>query len=269
MSIMYDIIDRIFFSFLICGQATSCWHVHLNEEHYMVKDLWMSASWVSHEEDILHKIQGLKGVPELVAAWTVKIGSSDDNMHLHHDFPFHIEDVQIHHRLVMWLVATPLSNFNSIHKLLSIFIDVLNVHMTLVMQYYILHHDLSNNNIMIYPCNVLTGKTMQHRKVAASSSEEWPCDGKCSQDDGRDSHMESHHNDAVDSITEETHEQKLIQWDQERHQQIQTSTLHNGLLIDFDYVTKLDQSQPWALTAGDHTISNPPLPQLLLLMIFG
>ncbi|KAI6011481.1 hypothetical protein EDC04DRAFT_2609880 [Pisolithus marmoratus] len=235
--------------------ATSCWHVCLNEEHYMVKDSWTSASWVSCEEDILHEIQGLKGVPELVAACTVKIGGSDDDMHLCHDFPFHIEDVRIHCRLVMWPVATPLSNFNSIHKLLSIFIDVLDVHMTLVMQYYILHHDLSDNNIMIYPCDVLTGKTMQHHKVAASSSEEWPCDGKCSQDDGRDSHMESHHNDAVDSITEETHEQKLIRWDQERCQQIWTGTLHNGLLINFDYATKLDQSQPQALTAGDHTIS--------------
>ncbi|KAI6041123.1 hypothetical protein EDC04DRAFT_2601880, partial [Pisolithus marmoratus] len=68
-------------------------------------------------------------------------------------------------------------------------------------------------------------------------------------------HTESQHNDAVDSITEKTHEQKLIQWDQERCKQIWTGTLHNGLLINFDYATKLDQSQPWALTAGDCTIS--------------
>ncbi|KAI5991979.1 hypothetical protein EDC04DRAFT_2613771 [Pisolithus marmoratus] len=53
------------------------------------------------------------------------------------------------------------------------------------------------------------------------------------------------------------HEQKLCQWDQERHQQIEASILHNGLVIDFDYATKLDQSLLWALTAGDHTGTIP------------
>ncbi|KAI6012332.1 hypothetical protein EDC04DRAFT_2609511 [Pisolithus marmoratus] len=53
------------------------------------------------------------------------------------------------------------------------------------------------------------------------------------------------------------HKQKLHWWDQERHQQIEAGILHNGLLIDFNYVTKLDQSQLWALTAGDHTGTIP------------
>ncbi|KAI6023463.1 hypothetical protein EDC04DRAFT_2606623 [Pisolithus marmoratus] len=81
-SITYNIIDLIFFSFLICGQATSCWHICLNNEHYMVKDLWTCASQVSCEEDILHEIQDLKGVLQLITAWTVEISSSDDEMHL-------------------------------------------------------------------------------------------------------------------------------------------------------------------------------------------
>ncbi|KAI6008563.1 hypothetical protein EDC04DRAFT_2610909 [Pisolithus marmoratus] len=246
-SITYNIIDLIFFSFLICGQATSCWHIHLNNEHYMVKDSWTCASWVSHEEDILCKIQNMKGVLQLVAAQTVEISGLDDKMHLCYD-------VQIHHRLVMWPVATPLSNFKSICELLSVFIDVLDMHMTLVMQYFILHHDISNNNLMIYPCNISKGKTKQHCKVEASSNEECLCDDKGFQDDNRGSHIESHHNDAAASGREEMHEQKLCWWDQERCQQIEASILHNGLLINFNYVTTLDQSQPWALTAGDHTV---------------
>ncbi|KAI6013416.1 hypothetical protein PISMIDRAFT_105439 [Pisolithus microcarpus 441] len=241
---MYNIVDQIFFSFLICGQATLCWHICLNNEHYVVKDSWTWVNQVSCEEDILRKIQDLKGVPQLVAAWTVEIGGSDDGTHLHCESIFPLDDVRIHCRLVMWPVATPLSNFNSIHELLSVFIDVLDTHMTLIMQYFILHHDISDNNLMIYPCDIPKGKTKQRRKVEALSSERCLRDDKGSQDDDRDSHAESCHSDAVDIGKEETHEQKLHRWDQERCQQIQAGILHNGLLIDFDYATKLDQYQP-------------------------
>ncbi|KAI6005577.1 hypothetical protein EDD15DRAFT_2191043 [Pisolithus albus] len=119
-STMYNIVDQIFFSFLICGQTTSCWHVRLNNEHYVVKDSWTCVNRVSHEEDILRKIQDLKGVLQLVAAWTVEIGGSDDRTHLCRKSIFPLDDVRIHCRLVMRLVATPLSNFNSIRELLSV-----------------------------------------------------------------------------------------------------------------------------------------------------
>ncbi|KAI6027635.1 hypothetical protein BKA83DRAFT_4490183 [Pisolithus microcarpus] len=157
----------------------------------------------------------------------------------------------------MQLVATPLSNFNSIRELLSVFIDILDTHMTLVMQYFILHCDISDNNLMIYPCDIPKGETKQRRKVEASSSERCLRDDKGSQDDDRDSHAESRRSDAVDIGKEETHEQKLRRWDQERRQQIQAGILCNGLLIDFDYATKLDQSQPQVLTAGDRTGTIP------------
>ncbi|KAI6009977.1 hypothetical protein BKA83DRAFT_4093586, partial [Pisolithus microcarpus] len=195
-STMYNIVDRIFFSFLICGRATSCWHVRLNNEHYVVKDSWTCVNRVSREEDILRKIQDLKGVPQLVAAWTVEIGGSDDGTHLRRESIFPSDDVRIHRRLVMRPVATPLSNFNSIRELLSVFIDVLDTHMTLVMQYFILHRDISDNNLMIYPCDIPKGETKQRRKVEASSSERCLRDDKGSQDDDRDSHAESRRSDA-------------------------------------------------------------------------
>ena len=50
---MFDIIDRIFFHFLIRGRGTSSWHVCLGKAHYVIKDPWMHISWLSHEEDIL------------------------------------------------------------------------------------------------------------------------------------------------------------------------------------------------------------------------
>jgi len=44
---MYDIIDQIFFNFLICGQGTSSWHVHLGKTHYVIKDSWTHAVMLS------------------------------------------------------------------------------------------------------------------------------------------------------------------------------------------------------------------------------
>ncbi|KAI6043355.1 hypothetical protein EDC04DRAFT_2600228 [Pisolithus marmoratus] len=73
--------------------------------------------------------------------------------------------------------------------------------------------------------------------------------------------------DTVDSRKEETHKLQLACWDQERCQQIETGFLHEGLLIDFDYATKLDQSQP--MIAGDHSISNHHSPALSPFIIFG
>ena len=64
----FDIIDWIFFHFSIRGWGTSSWHVCLGKAHYMIKDSWTHISRLSCEEDILCKIQSVKGVPWLVAA---------------------------------------------------------------------------------------------------------------------------------------------------------------------------------------------------------
>jgi len=74
----YNVIDQIFFNFLICGWGTSCWHVCHKNKDYVIKDAWTHKSCVNHERDILTKIRGLKGVPQLISAWTVEIGGADD-----------------------------------------------------------------------------------------------------------------------------------------------------------------------------------------------
>ena len=121
----FDIIDRIFFHFLIRGRGTSSWHVCLGKAHYVIKDSWTHISRLSREEDILRKIQSVKGVPRLVAAWTVRIGNSDDRTDTRRP-PSSSNEVRVHRRLVLQPVALPLSDFKSICELLSVFIDVLD-----------------------------------------------------------------------------------------------------------------------------------------------
>ena len=92
-STAYDVIDRIFYNFVIHGRGTACWHVCRNKENYVIKDSWTHESRLNREADILSKIRGLKGVPRLIVAWTVQIGGSDDRTDIHHrslSFPSNI-----------------------------------------------------------------------------------------------------------------------------------------------------------------------------------
>ena len=77
-SATYSIIRQIFFNYLICGWGMTCWHVRRNGEDFVIKDSWTHKSRVNRKADILSKICGLKGVLQLVTAWTVQIEGSDD-----------------------------------------------------------------------------------------------------------------------------------------------------------------------------------------------
>jgi len=124
--LMYTIICRLFFNFLICGWGTSGWHIWRDGEDYVIKDSWTHASRVSQEEDILNKIHGMKGVPQLIAAWTVEIAGWDDRTDTHQlSFPS-LSGIHVHWQLVMQPVGVPLSDFKTIRDLLSIIIDVLD-----------------------------------------------------------------------------------------------------------------------------------------------
>ena len=116
-------------------------------------------------------------------------------------------------------------------------------HKNLVEQFRVLHRDVSDNNVMIYTCDVPEDQTRQG---------EAPGDGK-HRADGGSSHLKPGINDTINN-GEETYEQKLARWEQERRQQIRAGALRNGLLIDFDYATEIDQ--PLHVVAGDRTVSN-------------
>jgi len=166
-SLEYTIIHQIFFSCLIHGRGTSCWHVRYQGKDYVIKDSWVHDSRATREESILRPIQGMVGVPELVSAWTVKIGGTDDKTDIRR-FPLpYSGEVRIHRQLLMKLVTIPISEFESVRELLSIFIDILDgtsewlscsfanltmhtVHQRLVVEFNILHRDISVNNIMMY-----------------------------------------------------------------------------------------------------------------------
>ena len=68
----------------------------------------------------------MKGVPQLVAAWTVEIAGSDDRTDTRRSsFPF-LSGIRVHRQLAMQPVGVPLSDFKTIRELLSIIIDVLD-----------------------------------------------------------------------------------------------------------------------------------------------
>ncbi|KIM70939.1 hypothetical protein SCLCIDRAFT_87678, partial [Scleroderma citrinum Foug A] len=69
----YKIICWIFYNFVLHGWGTICWHVCYDQKDYVIKDSWTHESCLNHEVDILAKIRGSKGVPQLIAAWTVQI----------------------------------------------------------------------------------------------------------------------------------------------------------------------------------------------------
>ena len=93
---IYTIICQLFFNFLLCGQETSGWHIWHDGEDYVIKNSWTHASQVNWEEDILNKIHGMKGVPQLVAAWTIEIAGSDDWTNTHRSSFLSLSRICVH-----------------------------------------------------------------------------------------------------------------------------------------------------------------------------
>ena len=221
----------------------------------MVKDSWVHVSRASREESILRLLQGVIGVPELVSAWTVQIEGIDDKTDMRR-FPLpYFGEVQIHHWLLMMPVTIPISEFESVWELLSVFIDILDgtseqqnclsanltmrtVHERLVVEFSVLHCDVSFNNAMMYASTKkkASGRVKLLHKGDNTHSD-IPGDGTAT---GK-------------NMGDETREQRLARWDQERRKMIQDGILRGGLLIDFDYATLLDQSLP--VVPGDRTVS--------------
>ena len=113
------------------------------------------------------------------------------------------------------------------------------VHQKLFIQFCILHHDISLNNIMMYIINTLRNTSKVNDGVGAPTN---------------DHHSELPGNEHV-VVEEETHKQKLAQWEQERHQRIQAGEMRHGILIDFNYATVIQSGQSNPVGTGDRMVS--------------
>ncbi|KAF9233083.1 hypothetical protein BU15DRAFT_54342 [Melanogaster broomeanus] len=116
---------------------------------------------------MLEKIKGLDGVPTLITAWTVQTSEGDETTDL--IWPrFLVQnatfETRIHQRLLLTPEGQPLLSFSSLCELLSIFINIIDVHFVLVHVYGILHRDISFHNILMYTCNVPQKATSEDEK---------------------------------------------------------------------------------------------------------
>ncbi|KAH7917569.1 hypothetical protein BV22DRAFT_989754, partial [Leucogyrophana mollusca] len=124
---------------LIRGRATSCWHVQ-DDKHidYVIKDCWTNVGRATREEDLLKCAKSVRGVPKLVAAWTVEFNGAADSTSarrpafLIDNYPKIISDMNIqvesrdHRRLLMTLVGESLAQVLSVLELVSCLIDLIN-----------------------------------------------------------------------------------------------------------------------------------------------
>ena len=125
----YAIIHPIFISCLIWGRAASSWLVKKGKKFYVIKDYWTHRGRKFTEDEILKKIVGLLGIPELVESWMVQIKGVNKMTDLlwpaflAHDLSF---ETCIHQHLLMMPVDEPLVDFSSLQELVSVFIDIIH-----------------------------------------------------------------------------------------------------------------------------------------------
>ncbi|KAF8546663.1 hypothetical protein OG21DRAFT_1490957 [Imleria badia] len=149
---LYIIICLLISNDLIHGRATLCFIVvkapskqnkhEENGKQYVVKSSWARIGRSNTEEEMLNRMEekGLTyGVSNLIVAWTVQIAGVDDSTDLCRP------DYILRH-----LIGMPLEDFSCIQELLSVLIDIVNVHEVLVLRCGILHRDISIRNILMY-----------------------------------------------------------------------------------------------------------------------
>ncbi|KAJ7510401.1 hypothetical protein B0H11DRAFT_1958844 [Mycena galericulata] len=150
---VYDIVKRLSISRDVRGKATVCWHARRNGADFVIKDNWSYQGSAHTEAKILELAQDIPGITKLVALETVTIDRKLDStatlrsiVPVDHDLP--PVGVRLHKRLVMTPFAQKIGYFRSKKELISVFIDAIEVHRSLVDK-NILHADISASNIMI------------------------------------------------------------------------------------------------------------------------
>ncbi|KAF5327225.1 hypothetical protein D9619_005082 [Psilocybe cf. subviscida] len=166
----YRLLECVFRSKTIRGRGTTCWRAvrddNPNGPEYAIKDTWTDTSRTT-EEELMEILEGVEGIPILVAAEKL---NHEDGRDVTSYFHQNVEqkrttskgktkgehkkqkrtiEVRQHWLLVMTPFAQPLPSFSSKKELLSALVDALKAHEGMLMR-HVLHRDISLDNIMIY-----------------------------------------------------------------------------------------------------------------------
>ncbi|KAJ7039592.1 hypothetical protein C8F04DRAFT_1085819 [Mycena alexandri] len=148
---VYDIVVRLAISHDVRGKATVCWHARRNGVDFVIKDNWNEKNQNHIEAGILEVAKDIPGIAKLVTLETVIVDRTKDSTAPLRSIlngsdnspPF-----RLHQRMVMTPFARKIAFFRSKKELISVFIDAIEAHRSLVDK-NILHCDISSNNIMI------------------------------------------------------------------------------------------------------------------------
>ncbi|KAJ7746404.1 hypothetical protein B0H16DRAFT_964545 [Mycena metata] len=148
---VYDIVACLAISHDVRGKATVCWHARRNGEDFVIKDSWNEKNQSHIEAGILEVAKDIPGIAKLVTLETVVVDRmKDSTAHLRSilNDSDNSPALRLHERMVMTPFARKIAFFRSKKELISVFIDAIEAHRSLVDK-NILHCDISSNNIMI------------------------------------------------------------------------------------------------------------------------
>ncbi|KAJ7671602.1 hypothetical protein DFH06DRAFT_1320392 [Mycena polygramma] len=148
---VYDLVARLCGSRDVRGKATVCWHARRGGVNFVIKDNWLDTKHAHVEASVLKVAHGIPGIPKLVALEQVVINRTKDTTGPLRTILSGASSgirLRIHHRMVMSPFAQKIEHFRSKKELISVFVDVIEAHRSLVEE-NVLHCDISSNNIMI------------------------------------------------------------------------------------------------------------------------
>ncbi|KAG1867002.1 hypothetical protein C8R48DRAFT_772192 [Suillus tomentosus] len=156
----YDILEVIFSSHGLVGRGTVCYLARKDDQEYIIKDHWVLGN--ADDEDTLNevvmlkKMQGVRGVPELVEYSKVKLSTGEvDNtkIYRYRELPSLVNTWRTHFRLVMKPRGRPLHKFRTKLEFIRAIRDIVARSDLPVQQEAhargILHRDCSLNNAII------------------------------------------------------------------------------------------------------------------------
>ncbi|KAG2338228.1 hypothetical protein BDR05DRAFT_1004371 [Suillus weaverae] len=143
-----------------CGlfsRGTVCYCIQdKSGREYALKDCWVDADVLSHEESLLNAVKDVPNIIQLVRCWDVQY---DRHTNCTLNIRDHVCDHlpaspifinKVHHRMLLTPCGLPLTTFKSLPEILNVFLDLVIAHKTMVGDRKVLHGDLSPNNLITH-----------------------------------------------------------------------------------------------------------------------